>query len=98
MDIMEIITNLGFEAYPAIVVNCFVIGLLWKTSPLPDEWIPVVCSLAGGILGFVAMTICPEFPAKDPLWAIATGMFSGLAATGIHQIYKQATKKGEHEE
>lgn len=95
---MEFLETLGFEAYPAIVVICFGIGLLWKTSPLPDEWIPVVCMFFGGLLGFVAMTICPSFPAQDPLWAIATGMFSGLAATGLHQIYKQATKKGAHEE
>lgn len=95
---MDIITNLGFEAYPAIVVIAFGIGLLWKTSPLPDEWIPVICMFVGGVLGFVAMKISPAFPAQDPLWAIATGMFSGLTATGIHQIYKQATKKGEHEE
>ena len=31
----------------------------------------------------------PDFPVADPLSAFAYGAVSGLAATGVHQIYKQ---------
>lgn len=31
----------------------------------------------------------PDFPASDPLTAAAVGIASGLAATGMNQIYKQ---------
>ncbi|WP_366776160.1 phage holin family protein [uncultured Gemmiger sp.] len=31
----------------------------------------------------------PDFPATDPLTAVAVGIVSGLAATGINQAVKQ---------
>ncbi len=31
----------------------------------------------------------PEFPAADPITAVAVGIVSGLAATGADQIAKQ---------
>ncbi|MCC6093655.1 MAG: phage holin family protein, partial [Eubacterium sp.] len=34
-------------------------------------------------------------PAKDVINALAVGIVSGLAATGVNQIYKQLTKTGE---
>ena len=39
-------------------------------------------------------SIMPEFPASDYLTAAAVGIVSGLAATGINQVYKQLTKEG----
>jgi len=38
--------------------------------------------------------IMPESPASDSLPAAAVGIVSGLAATGINQVYKQLTKEG----
>ena len=35
----------------------------------------------------------PEFPATDVINAAAIGIVSGLAATGAHQVIKQASKK-----
>jgi hypothetical protein len=37
----------------------------------------------------VGMMTMPGYPAKDYLTAIAVGIVSGLAATGINQVYKQ---------
>jgi VIT1/CCC1 family predicted Fe2+/Mn2+ transporter len=53
------------------------------------------CSYAfGAALGILGMFIMPEFPASDYLTAAAVGIVSGLAATGINQVYKQLTKEG----
>ena len=35
----------------------------------------------------------PDFPAQDPLTALAVGIVSGLAATGVNQVAKQLTKE-----
>ncbi|MCR5012235.1 MAG: phage holin family protein, partial [Lachnospiraceae bacterium] len=50
---------------------------------------------AGAILGAVAFLIgMPDFPAADIITAIAVGIVSGLAATGVDQAIKQL-KGGE---
>lgn len=47
----------------------------------------------GRLLGLAAMYInVPDFPATDPLTALAVGIVSGLAATGADQVIKQAQK------
>lgn len=38
------------------------------------------------------MYVIPDFPANDVLNAIAVGIVSGLASTGVNQIYKQVKK------
>ena len=46
-----------------------------------------------GLPGVAAMYInVPDFPATDPLTAMAVGIVSGLAATGEDQIIKRASK------
>ena len=45
--------------------------------------------ITGGILGVVGMYGMPDFPAHDYLTAIAVGIVSGLAATGVNQVAKQ---------
>lgn len=49
-------------------------------------------AVVGGILGAVGMNIMPDFPAADYINAVAVGAVSGLAATGVNQVYKQANK------
>lgn len=74
----------------AIVVICYLIGLGAKQIPkIKDELIPVIVGVAGGILGVVGMYVMPDFPASDFLNAIAIGIVSGLASTGVNQAYKQ---------
>lgn len=87
MDITQIGTSL------AIVVICYLVGLGAKAVPgIKDTYIPVIVGIAGGILGVVGMYVMPDYPADDILTAIAVGIVSGLASTGINQIYKQAKK------
>ena len=76
----------------AIVVICYLAGLGVKVSPIKDEFIPVIVGVLGGILGIVGMLVMPDFPADDILNAIAIGIVSGLASTGVNQAYKQLTK------
>lgn len=74
----------------AIVVICYLVGLVAKRSQrVKDETIPVIVGVAGGILGVVGMYVMPDFPANDILNAIAVGIASGLASTGVNQAYKQ---------
>ena len=51
--------------------------------------------MGGAILGAVAMTVMPDYPAHDYLTAIAVGIASGLGATGVHQVYKQLFDREE---
>ena len=88
MDIYEMGTVL------AIVVITYLIGIAVKAiNGISDEWIPVIVGACGGILGVVGMYVMPEFPAQDILNAIAIGIVSGLASTGVNQVYKQLLEK-----
>lgn len=79
----------------AIVVITYLIGLAAKqTSLIKDSWIPVIVGAAGGILGAVGMYVIPDFPATDIMNAVAVGIVSGFASTGVNQVFKQV-KKGQ---
>lgn len=74
----------------SIVVITYLIGLAAKSIPnVKDNYIPIIVGVAGGILGVVGMYVIADFPANDVLNAIAVGIVSGLASTGVNQIYKQ---------
>ena len=82
--------DFGIASVAAITVIVYIVGMLVKASPLADKWIPVICGVAGVVLGIVALYLgVPDFPATDPLTAAAVGGASGLAATGMDQIAKQ---------
>lgn len=77
----------------AIVMICYIVGLGCKAAKkAPDEWIPVIMAVVGGVLGAAGMGVIPDFPATDYITAVAVGMFNGLAATGVNQLYKQSKK------
>lgn len=88
------ITSLGITGVAVITVICFLVGQMVKATGLDNKYIPVIVGVAGGPLGVVGMFIMPEFPASDYMTAVAVGIVSGLAATGINQVYKQMTKEG----
>lgn len=86
--------DFGIASVAAITVICYLVGLVVKASPYNnDQYIPIACGLVGGLLGVAAMAVgLPDFPASDPLTAVAVGIVSGLAATGVNQIGKQLTQ------
>lgn len=74
----------------AIIVITYLIGIAAKQiEQIKDKTIPVIVGVAGGILGAVGMFVIPDFPANDIMNAIAVGIVSGLASTGVNQVYKQ---------
>lgn len=82
----------------AITVICYLVAMGVKATRLDNKYIPVICGVMGGILGIAGMFIIPEYPAGDVLNAAAVGIVSGLAATGVNQVYKQLrgnAEKGE---
>lgn len=83
---------MGIGSIAAIVVICYLGGLGVKLSPLDNKWIPLFCGIFGGILGVVARYVMPDVANVDILTAIATGVVSGLSATGIDQIGKQLSE------
>lgn len=80
---------LGIVAVPAITIICYLIGEAVKAAGLEKKWVPVVVGASGAALGVVAMITMPEFPANNVLLALAYGIVSGLASTGVHQLFKQ---------
>ena len=87
------IANVGIASVAAITVICYLVGLIVKASGLNDKYIPICCGVAGAALGVAGLYLgLPDFPAADPVTALAVGIVSGLAATGINQMAKQLSK------
>ena len=80
---------LGITGIAAITIICYLIAEGIKATSLDNKWLPVICGCLGGALGVVAMNVMPDFPGTDILTAIAIGIVSGFAATGVHQSVKQ---------
>ena len=72
----------------AISIVAYLIGEGVKLSPLDNRWIPLICGLCGGVLGIAGMYLMADFPAGDLLSALAVGIASGLAATGMNEASK----------
>ena len=85
---------MGIAGVAGITVICYLVGVIIKATPWNNnKIIPVACGLTGAILGAVALaTGMPEFPASDYITAVAVGIVSGLAATGVDQAGKQLNK------
>jgi ribonucleotide monophosphatase NagD (HAD superfamily) len=87
MDITQVGTSL------AIIVICYLVGLGAKIVPqVKDNYIPVIVGAVGGMLGVAGMYVISDFPAHDVMTAVAVGIMSGLASTGVNQVYKQVKK------
>lgn len=82
--------DFGIASVAAITVIAYLVGSAVKNTKLDNKWIPVICGVVGAILGVVGLaTNMPDFPATDYITAIAVGIVSGLAATGVNQLLKQ---------
>ena len=83
--------DFGIASVAAITVICYLIGLVVKASGLDNKYIPAIVGICGGALGAAALYLgVADFPATDPLTAVAVGIVSGLAATGVNQMVKQS--------
>lgn len=82
-------TSFGIGGVAVITIICYLIGQAVKVTSLDNKYIPVVVGICGGLLGVPGMLLMPDFPATDYMTAVAVGIVSGLAATGINQVVKQ---------
>lgn len=86
---------MGITSVAAITVVCYLVAAAMKATELPGKWLPVICGVCGAVLGVVSMHIMPEYPADDMITAVAVGIVSGFAATGVDQAIKQLSGKKE---
>lgn len=74
-----------------VVGICLCVGYILKhvvTTDKINRWIPLIMGLLGlGLNLWIQMAFTPE--------VILGGLFSGLAATGLHQVFKQLINKEE---
>jgi hypothetical protein len=86
----------GITSVAGITVICYLVGEIGKASPLESRWVPILCGLCGGFLGILGLSLMPGFPAEDYLTAVAVGIVSGLAATGVNQaVQKLSSSRGK---
>lgn len=83
------LSSFGIASVAVITVICYLIGQAVKATGINNKWIPIIVGVSGGVLGVVGMLVMADFPATDILTAIAVGIVSGLASTGVNQIAKQ---------
>ena len=71
-------------AVPVVIGICLCIGYVVKTSLtfIKNKYIPLIMAIVGVLLSiWINRSIDPNI--------ILSGMFSGLASTGLHQAFKQ---------
>lgn len=90
--------DFGIASVAAITVIAYIVGQIVKASGLDNKWIPIICGISGGALGVAGMFLMPDFPVSDPISAVAVGIVSGLAATGVNQAVKQLASSSEEVE
>ena len=83
--------DFGIVTYAAITAICFLVGLGVKVSKLNSKYIPIIVGACGAGLGIAGFFGIPDF-AETPLDAIARGIVSGLAATGVNELFTQLGK------
>lgn len=73
---------------PIILVACLVVGFVVKKwiKDVDDKWIPTIVTILGAVLGAII-----NGPAVE---TIVAGAVTGLASTGLHQLFKQLIEGG----
>lgn len=88
---------ISFTSIPAITVTVFLFAELLKAF-FPSEgikrMIPALCGALGMVLGILCGLFLPEISSDNLLIAAATGISSGFAATGVHQLGKKLVHCG----
>ena len=77
---------------PIIMVACLIVGyIVKKWSPdVDNKWIPTIVT----ILGLVLAGITTGWTVQS----LVSGALSGLASTGLHQVFKQIIENGSKDE
>lgn len=85
------LTILTTFANVIIMGICLCVGYVIKNSLdfIPNKYIPLIMACLGLVL-----SICTNLD-KITLEVVLTGLFSGLASTGLHEAFKNLIKGGE---
>ena len=71
---------------PIVLVACLCVGYVIKNfMPTDNKYIPLFMLILGAVLGCVANQ-------SIDLQSIVSGGVTGLASTGLHQVFKQLLK------
>ena len=81
--------DFGIVGVAGITVICWLIGQIVKATGIDNKWIPCIVGVVGGLLGVAGLYVIPDYPAQEIITAVAVGIVSGMAATGIDQMGKQ---------
>lgn len=87
---MEFLSN---YIVPVIVAACLLLGFIVKKwiKDVDNKWIPTIVALAGALLAVWLNW------GSITLEAVVGGALSGLASTGLHQMFKQWIENGGKE-
>ena len=85
MEIMEFITQMYM---PLVVVACLAVGYIVKkwVKDVDNKYIPTIVFILGAVLACVANR-------QITIELIVAGSVSGLASTGMHQMFSQLIDK-----
>ena len=78
---------------PIVTAACLILGFIVKKwiKDVENKWIPTILAVFGAALACVTgKAISVEL--------IVSGAFSGLASTGLHQVFKQLVTGGDKSE
>ena len=75
---------------PEIVAACLVIGFIFKkwVKDVDNKWIPTIVTVFGVLLSVISNM------ESVSVGIIVGGALSGLASTGMHQMFKQWIDNG----
>ena len=85
--------NLEIVPVISVTVVCYLVGAIVKAAERFDKYIPCVVGLCGAALGLAGWLTIAGFPADSWLTALEIGIVSGLASTGVNQVFKQLRKE-----
>lgn len=86
-QIMQMFPTIG-----CIAVICFIVCQVVKMTSLATKWVPIISAVVGGVLGVVGqMTGIAELADLQIFDAIATGISSGLVASGAYSLVSNAS-------
>lgn len=83
---------------PFIVIVTYAIAellkhIVFKNKDEKKKYIPTICAIIGAVIAIILYFFYPQgIGDTNVIAAITDGLFSGLAATGCNQIYKQIAK------
>lgn len=86
MNLLEIVTKMYI---PLVLVLCLCLGYLMKNfMPTDNKIIPTVLFIVGAICGVVYLGASFD--------AFVRGGVTGLASTGVHQLFKQLIENSKY--